>query len=101
MAKTASWQRNARAAWRDTLVLLRQFAGPLLLFVAVLVGGGRLYYALAAAAGQPLDGPVESIYGVLEMIFLQPLGDFPDVWYLQLFYFVMPIVCLLYTSRCV
>ena len=88
----AVWQRNARAAWRDTLVLLRQFAGPLALFVAVLVGGGLLYYALAAFAGQPLDGPVESIYGVLEMIFLQPLGDFPDVWYLQLFYFVMPIV---------
>jgi len=88
----AVWRRNARAAWRDTLVLLRQFAWPLALFVAVLVGGGLLYYALAAFAGQPVDGPVESIYGVLEMIFLQPLGDFPDVWTLQLFYFVMPIV---------
>jgi hypothetical protein len=90
--RKAGWQRNVRAAWRDTLVLLRQFAGPLALFVVVLVGGGLLYDALAATAGQPLDGPVESIYGVLEMIFLQPLGDFPDVWYLQLFYFVMPVV---------
>ena len=92
MSKKATWQRNMRAAWRDTLVLLRQFAWPLLLFVAVLVGGGLLYDALAAIAGQPVDSPVESIYGVLEMIFLQPLGEFPDVWYLQLFYFVMPIV---------
>jgi Trk K+ transport system NAD-binding subunit len=90
--KSQAWRRNLRAAWRDTLVLLRQFAGPLLLFVAVLVGGGLLYYALAAHAGAPVDGPVESIYGVLEMIFLQPLGEFPDVWYLQLFYFVMPVV---------
>ena len=92
MSKKATWQRNMRAAWRDTLVLLRQFAGPLLLFVAVLVGGGLLYHALAAVAGQPVDSPVEAIYGVLEMIFLQPLGEFPDVWYLQLFYFVMPVV---------
>ena len=36
MSKKPTWQRNMRAAWRDTLVLLRQFAGPLLLFVAVL-----------------------------------------------------------------
>jgi len=90
--RLASWRRNTRAGWRDTLVLLRQFAWPLALFVLVLVGGGLLYYALAAHAGEPLDGPIESTYAVLEMIFLQPLGEFPDVWYLQLFYFVMPIV---------
>ena len=86
------WRRMIRAAWRDTLVLLRQFAGPLALFALVLVGGGLLYYALAGRAGQPVDGPVEAIYGVLGMIFLQPLGEFPDVWYLQLFFFVMPVV---------
>ena len=86
------WRRNARAAWRDTLLLVRQFAAALLLFALVLIGGGLLYFALARHAGQPVDSVVESVYGVLGMTFLQPLGDFPDVWYLQLFYFVMPVV---------
>jgi len=90
--KRAHWRRNARAAWRDTLLLLRQFAGALLLFALVLVGGGLLYFTLARRAGQPLGSLAESIYGVLGMTFLQPLGDFPDAWYLQLFYFVMPVV---------
>ena len=86
------WRRNLRAAWRDTLLLLRQFAWALALFALVIIGGGLLYFALARHAGQPPDSVVESIYGVLGMTFLQPTGEFPDVWYLQLFYFVMPVV---------
>lgn len=57
-----------------------------------MTGGGLLYFILAQKAGQPVDNPVESIYGVLAMTFLQPVGEFPDVWYLQLFYFVMPVI---------
>jgi Trk K+ transport system NAD-binding subunit len=87
-----AWRRNIRAAWRDTLLLLRQFAWPLLLFVLVMIGGGLLYFTLAQRAGQPVDSLVESIYAVLAMTFLQPVGDFPDIWYLQLFYFIMPVI---------
>jgi voltage-gated potassium channel len=86
------WQRNFRAAWRDTLLLLRQFAWPLFLFGVVMIGSGLLYFSLAQRSGQPSGSPVESIYVVLAMTFLQSVGDFPDLWFLQVFYFVMPLI---------
>ncbi len=87
-----AWRRNLRAAWRDTLLLLRQFAIPLLLFSAVIIGGGLLYYALAIQAGEPADTPSEAIYLVLGLSLFQPSGDYPHVWYLQLFYFAIPVL---------
>lgn len=87
-----AWGRNARAAWRDTLLLLRQFAAPLLLFSLVIVGGGLLYFALARVAGEPLDSPAEAIYLTLGLALFQPNGEFPHVWYLQLFYFAVPVL---------
>lgn len=91
-AVSRSWRRNLRAAWRDTLLLLRQFAAPLLLFSLVIVGGGLLYYALARVAGEPVDSPAEAIYLTLGLVFFQPIGEFPHVWYLQLFYFAVPVL---------
>lgn len=74
------------------MLLLRQFAWPLLIFVLVIIGSGWLYYFLAQKTDQPVDNPVEAIYGLLAMTFLQPVGEFPDIWFLQIFYFVMPVI---------
>jgi Trk K+ transport system NAD-binding subunit len=71
---------------------LRQFAWRLLLFALVIVGGGLFYYALARQAGEPVDTPAEAVYLALGLTFLQSSGEFPHVWYLQLFYFAMPIL---------
>lgn len=84
--------RKLRANWRDTLVLLREFGWPLLLFALAMVGGGLLYFNLARLSGHPLTSRVEAIYLVLSLTFLQPLTNFPEVWTLQLFYFVMPLI---------
>jgi hypothetical protein len=92
MSKQANWRRNARAAWRDTLLLMREFAAPLLVFSLIVLGGGLLYYALARYAGEPVDSPAEAIYLVLGLAFFQSSGDFPHVWSLQLFYFAMPVL---------
>jgi Trk K+ transport system NAD-binding subunit len=35
---------------------------------------------------------VESIYFVLTLVFFQPGGAFPHAWYLQIFFFAMPLV---------
>jgi hypothetical protein len=35
---------------------------------------------------------VEAIFLVLAMIFLQANTPFPDPWYLQMFFFIMPVV---------
>jgi voltage-gated potassium channel len=88
---SARW-RKLRASWRDTLLLLREFGGPLILFVLAMVGGGALYRWLADSTSQPMDSLAEAVYLVLSLTFLQSLGDFPDVWYLQIFYFAMPLV---------
>jgi len=87
-----SSRRKIRASWRDTLLLIREFGWPLLIFVLTMVGAGILYYLLASLALMPIDSLVESVYLVLALSFLQPIGEFPNVWYLQIFYFVMPII---------
>ncbi len=89
--KTYLW-RKLRASWRDTLLLLREFGWPLFLFTLAMIGGGLLYHLLASAAHQPLNSRAEAIYLILSLTFLQAIGEFPDVWYLQIFYFLMPII---------
>ncbi|CAG0942449.1 partial Voltage-gated potassium channel Kch, partial [Anaerolineae bacterium] len=92
MKKTPSLRRQFRAAWRDTFLLLRDFRAPLFLFALVIIGGGLLYFDLAHRAGEPIRAPVEAVYLALTLVFLQGGGSFPQTWYLQIFYFAMPIV---------
>lgn len=84
--------RRIRAKFRDTFLLVREFAWPLFLFSLTIIGGGWLYFKLAANTSFALDSLAEATYLVLGLTFLQPLGDFPDVWYLALFFFLMPII---------
>ncbi|MHB0874887.1 MAG: potassium channel family protein [Anaerolineae bacterium] len=91
-ARRAGAWRWLRATGRDTVILFREFRLPLLLFALAIVGGGLLFDALARRAAEPLAGPVEAIYTVLALTFLQSGGAFPRAWYLQTFYFVMPVV---------
>jgi Trk K+ transport system NAD-binding subunit len=79
--------------WRDFRVLLRAFSRPILLFIGTLVFFCLLYWFLAdlsPVADKP--GPVESIFLVLSMIFLQANTTFPEPFYLQIFFFLMPVI---------
>lgn len=91
--------RKLKAGWRDTWLLLREFSIPLLLFTLTIIGGGVLYYFLAQKAGEPLATPLEAIYQVLSMTFLQTGGSFPHTWYLGIFYFVMPVIGLIMLAQ--
>lgn len=84
--------RKWRANWRDTLLLLREFWMPLAWFLFAILGGGIAYYFLAQKAGEPVRSFPEAAYLVLGLTFLQPSGDFPNAWYLEIFYFLMPVV---------
>jgi voltage-gated potassium channel len=84
--------RKVRAGWRDTVLLLREFQQPLLLFTLAIVGSGWLYYSLAEHARQPVDSLAKAIYVILTLTFLQASIDFPPEWYLQLFFFLMPVI---------
>lgn len=84
--------RNAYAGARDTLVLLREFFVPLLLLVLAVVIGGLAYYQLGLLANEAPATRTEAVFLVLSMIFMQANTDFPDTWYLQAFFFFMPVV---------
>jgi voltage-gated potassium channel len=77
--------------FRDTWLLFREFRRPLIIFLIVIIGGGVIFYRLSFIANEPLDNLPEAIYTVLGLAFLQPTGKFPAAWYLQVFYFLLPI----------
>jgi Trk K+ transport system NAD-binding subunit len=91
--------RILKAGWRDTWLLLREFAFPLSIFILTIIGGGIVYYFLAQIAGEPLSTPLESMYLVLSMTLLQTGGRFPQTWYLGLFYFIMPLIGLIILAQ--
>jgi Trk K+ transport system NAD-binding subunit len=91
--------RKLKAGWRDTWLLLGEFAVPLLIFLITLFVGGVSYYLLSAYAGEPLGNLLESIYQVLSMTFLQSSGSFPHTWYLGIFYFIMPVIGLIILAQ--
>ena len=92
MKHSRSLNRRLRAAWRDTALLLRDFRAQLVLFAELIGGGGWAYYNLAAQANEPVDSLGEAVYLALTMVVFQAAGDFPKTWYLQLFYFAMPLL---------
>ena len=81
-----------RASWRDTLLLLREFRTALAVFLLAVVGGGALYYSVAAQVDEPVQNLSEAIYIVLTLAFLQPPGDFPQSPFLEVFFFIMPLI---------
>jgi len=86
--------RQWKATWRDTIILLNEFRAPLILFTVAVIGGGFAYAAIADLVNEPVQGLglSEAIYIVLTAAFLQPAGDFPKYFGLQLFHFLMPVV---------
>jgi voltage-gated potassium channel len=87
-----SRRRIFRASWRDTLLLLSEFRTALLVFLSAILGGGVLYFLIAERVGEPLRNFSEAIYIVLSLAFFQPPGEFPESPYLEVFFFIMPLI---------
>jgi voltage-gated potassium channel len=85
------WQK-LRAAWRDTRILLGEFRIPLLIFIFLMISCGSSYYFLSLSTPDQLHSLAEGIYVVLSLTFFQPANAFPQAWYLQVFFFLMPII---------
>lgn len=84
--------RQFAAIGRDTWLLIREFGWPLAWFAGAVIGGGSLYYVLAQKAQEPLANVPAAIYLVLSLTFFQSAGVFPQAWYLEIFYFIMPVI---------
>ncbi|HSJ57699.1 MAG TPA: TrkA family potassium uptake protein [Anaerolineae bacterium] len=86
------WRRYLLAQWRDVRVLTRQFSIPLVLLTASVLLGGLFFNLLYTNAEFHDLSYVEAVYAIYSMIFFGESVPFPSEWYLQIFYFIMPII---------
>jgi Trk K+ transport system NAD-binding subunit len=87
-----SWKRYLLAYWRDVRVLLRQFLIPLVLFVTCVLLGGLVFHLLYTHTEMQDLTYIEAVYAIYSMIFFGVGIPFPRPWYLQIFFFVMPVI---------
>ncbi len=92
MKPAGRYWRSFKASWRDTLLLLGEFRKPIFWFAVTIIVSGWLYYSLSLDTQEPLVSVVEGIYVVLTMTFFQAAEAFPPEWYLEIFFFVMPVI---------
>jgi voltage-gated potassium channel len=88
-----SLHRALRAQWRDARVLLNESRGPLLLFIALVLGGAGIFFFFYTdpISGEGISFP-QALYGTFTLIFFQGSLEFPSQWYLQILYFIIPIL---------
>jgi voltage-gated potassium channel len=86
------WKRYLLANWRDVRVLLRQFYAPLVLLMVSILLGGLLFDLLYRHSETQDLTYAEAVYAIFSMIFFGESIPFPQQWYLQIFFFIMPIV---------
>ena len=88
-----SLRRALRAQWRDARVLLGESREALILFFTLVLGGAVLFYYFYTdpITGQHISFP-QALYSTFTLVFLQGTLNFPNQWYLQLLYFILPIL---------
>lgn len=74
---------------RYLLRLIWEFRGPLAVFWGLVAVGG---WILVCFYHEQQLGYAEACYSVFLLIFLEPYLSFPKEWYLQPFFFLVPIV---------
>ncbi len=84
--------RIIRAGLRDSLLLFREFRRPLVLFLGLIIIFGVAYYQASILANEPCNSLAEAFYIILTLTVFQPAAEFPRTWYLQIFYFIVPII---------
>jgi voltage-gated potassium channel len=69
--------------------LLSEFRWPIAIFVALVLGGG---YVLHRFYHHSEVGLAKACYSIFLMVFFGSGLDFPDEWYLQPLFFIVPVV---------
>lgn len=94
-----STRRRVGAALRDTWVLMREFRSGLILFAVVIAIGTVSFRLLWNLSHEENLRLIEALFHVVTMTFLQPTMDFPREWYLDMYFFVMPVMGLVALAR--
>ncbi len=85
--------RIFRAELRDIRVLLGEFKYSLILFLAIIFGGAlffNLFYTFPGTEFHPSFE--ESLHAAFALIFFEIVMPFPDIWYMQALFFLIPIL---------
>jgi Trk K+ transport system NAD-binding subunit len=87
------WRRHLGAGLRDLFVLLREFRLSLLLFAVLMLIGTVSFWLLYQHpdTGQRLSVD-QALYAAFSLVFFQPSLDLPRQPWLEVLYFVVPIV---------
>jgi Trk K+ transport system NAD-binding subunit len=89
------------AYYKFARFLEREFRWPVIVFALLVFGGGlliHLFYRTEKGGVETLTvggdsiGFVEACYGVLSMVFTQNYFKFPREWYLQILFFLVPVI---------
>jgi hypothetical protein len=67
--------RKLKAGWRDTWLLIIEFAIPLFFFILTTLGSGIVFYFLARTAGEPSAAPLEVIIRIIDDDFAYALQE--------------------------
>ena len=87
------WRRVLRAQLRDARVLLRESWISLFLFLIIVIGGALLFhffYIHPDTGRHPLIS--EALHATFALIFFETLLPFPEQWFLQGLFFVIPVI---------
>jgi len=87
------WRRTLRAQLRDLRVLFQESRLSLFLFVVIVVGGALAFHLLYLHPDTGQHPPfMGALHATFALIFFETLLPFPDQWYLQILFFVIPIL---------
>jgi len=82
-------RRRLLAQFRDARLLVREFSASLATLLVLMLGGGWLLQATYTL--KPLTH-AQATYAVFAMVFFQNSLDFPPQWWLQVFFFAVPLL---------
>jgi len=76
--------------------MIRESGSALLMFACLVFGGALLFHLfyIDPETGLSISFP-KALYGTFSLIFFENTMDFPKLWYLQILYFLLPILGLL------
>jgi voltage-gated potassium channel len=87
------WRQTLRAQLRDTRVLLSESRGALFLLVLLVLSGALIFhfcYTYPGTDQHPRFGV--AVHATFALIFFETLLPFPEQWYLQVFFFIIPVL---------
>lgn len=85
--------RRIRAEGRDLWVLLNESRVSLVLFAVIVLGGATLFHWFYTFPGTDAHPSFTlALYGTFGLIFFEGVLPFPEQWYLQPLFFIIPIL---------